>query len=261
MLAGLTLGFFLWESLAAPRLGAFFSEIAFLALPLLGAAATYFLWLEYARYFSARAGVTFAKSLRHDAITWAPFLLLWATYVVPPNLATGSRMLVLAAMLSAILKVLIAARFNQTVREVLLDFVATRAAIIVIAELAAVIIGQRPGQHVSESSQLLLAVWGRWDAVHYLNIATHGYQGTEMAFFPLYPMMIRARASEDSEERKEHERETGHAHQARCRHRDEDRERHIGDIGRAQSLPAEDQHRDHERGETQLERLVRNRRA
>ncbi len=191
-LAGLTLGFFLWESLAAPRLGAFFGEIAFIALPLLGAVATCLLWLEYARYFSARAGVTFAKSLRHDAITWAPFLLLWATYIVPPNLATGSRMLVLAAMLFAILKLLIAARFNQTVREVLLDFVATRAAIIVIAELAAVIIGQRPGQHVSESSQLLLAVWGRWDAVHYLNIATRGYQGTEMAFFPLYPMMIRA---------------------------------------------------------------------
>lgn len=191
-LAGLTLGYFLWESWAAPALGLGLGEIAFIALPVLGVVAAIALWLEYARYFSARAGITFAKSLRHDAITWAPMLLLWATYIVPPNVATGSRLLVLAAILFAILKVLIAARFNQTVREVLLDFVATRAAIIVIAELAAVIIGQRPGQHVSESSQLLLAVWGRWDAVHYLNIATHGYQGTEMAFFPLYPMMIRA---------------------------------------------------------------------
>ena len=191
-LAGGTLGFFLWQSWAAPGLGSALGEIAFLGLPLLGAAFSLALWLEYARYFSGRAGVTFAKSLRHDAITWAPFLLLWATYIVPPNLATGSRLLVLGAILFAILKVLIAARFNQTVREVLLDFVATRAAIIVIAELAAVIIGQRPGQHVSESSQLLLAVWGRWDAVHYLDIATRGYQGTEMAFFPLYPMMIRA---------------------------------------------------------------------
>ncbi|HKE36202.1 MAG TPA: mannosyltransferase family protein, partial [Candidatus Baltobacteraceae bacterium] len=88
-------------------------------------------------------------------------------------------------------KVFIAARFNQTVREVLVDFVATRAVIIVIAELAAVIIGQRPGEHVQESRTILLAVWGRWDAVHYLDIATKGYTGFDMAFFPLYPLLIR----------------------------------------------------------------------
>ena len=33
-------------------------------------------------------------------------------------------------------------------------------------------------------------MWGRWDAQHYLNIATNGYQGTEVAFFPLYPFLI-----------------------------------------------------------------------
>ncbi|HUY11873.1 MAG TPA: mannosyltransferase family protein, partial [Candidatus Dormibacteraeota bacterium] len=192
VLAGFSLGYFLWENLLASSRYPFLGELAFLALPIVGALAALVTWTQYARYFSARAGVTFARSLRHDAITWAPFLLLWATYVLPPNLSHGSRLFVVAATLFAVLKVLIAARFNQTVREVLLDFVATRAAIIVIAELAAVIIGQRPGQHVSESSHLLLAVWGRWDAVHYLNIATRGYQGTEMAFFPLFPMMIRA---------------------------------------------------------------------
>ncbi len=63
--------------------------------------------------------------------------------------------------------------------------------IIVIAELAAIIIGQRAGTHVQESSNLLLTVWGRWDAVHYLDIATQGYHGTDMAFFPLYPFLIR----------------------------------------------------------------------
>jgi hypothetical protein len=36
----------------------------------------------------------------------------------------------------------------------------------------------------------LLAVWGRWDAVHYIDIATIGYHGTDMAFFPLYPMLV-----------------------------------------------------------------------
>ena len=44
---------------------------------------------------------------------------------------------------------------------------------------------------MQESSHLLLAVWGRWDAVHYIDIATKGYQGTDMAFFPLYPFLIR----------------------------------------------------------------------
>jgi hypothetical protein len=34
-------------------------------------------------------------------------------------------------------------------------------------------------------------VWGRWDAEHYLRIANQGYFGTEPAFFPLYPLLIR----------------------------------------------------------------------
>ena len=86
-------------------------------------------------------------------------------------------------------------RFNTTVRDVTIDFVVSRFAIIVIAELAAVIIGQRAGTHVQESRNLLLAVWGRWDAVHYLDIATYGYHGTDMAFFPLYPLLIKALGS------------------------------------------------------------------
>jgi Gpi18-like mannosyltransferase len=118
-------------------------------------------------------------------------LLLWLTFVLAPQLTHGARLFLLAVTLWCIGKVLIAARFNQTVREVLIDFAATRLAIIVIAELAAVIIGQRAGSHVQESRHILLAVWGRWDAVHYLNIATEGYQGTDMAFFPLYPLLIR----------------------------------------------------------------------
>ncbi len=68
----------------------------------------------------------------------------------------------------------------------------TRVPIIFIAELASIIIGQRPGHHVVTSTNPLLAVWGRWDAVHYLDIASRGYYGTDMAFFPLYPALIHA---------------------------------------------------------------------
>jgi Mannosyltransferase (PIG-V) len=191
-LAGFTLGFFGWIGFIVPLHDAVLSELALPIATLGGVAVVLGLWQRYARYFSRRTGATFARSLRYDAFTWAPFVLIWLAFVLP--VATthgGSRIFVVCATIFCIAKLLIAARFNQTVREVLLDFLATRTAIIVIAELAAVIIGQRAGTHVQESSHQLLAVWGRWDAVHYLDIATQGYQGTDMAFFPLFPFLIR----------------------------------------------------------------------
>jgi hypothetical protein len=189
-LAGFTLGFFGWYAVIVPRHGAI-GEFGLLAGILAGLVVALALWVAYSRYFSRRAGITLVRSLQYDALTWVPFFLLWFTFVLPPQLTHGARLFLVALMLASIGKVLIAARFNQTVREVLIDFAATRIAIIVIAELAAVIIGQRAGIHVQESSHVLLAVWGRWDAVHYLDIATQGYQGTDMAFFPLYPLLIR----------------------------------------------------------------------
>ncbi len=191
-LAGFSIGFFAWLSLIVPRHHPFVSDLGLIVALAGGTGATLWLWQYYAHYFSRRAGATYARSLRYDAFTWAPFILLWLTFVLPLGFTHGeSRIFVICATVFCVGKVLIAARFNQTVREVLLDFVATRAAIIVIAELAAVIIGQRAGSHVQESTNLLLNVWGRWDAVHYLAIATQGYQGTDMAFFPLFPLLIR----------------------------------------------------------------------
>ncbi len=190
-LAGFTLGFFAWLSLIVTRHDPLLSDTGMLIALAAGTAGALWLWQWYGHYFSRRTGTRFARALRYDALTWAPFLLLWLTFVLPPAITHGpARLFVVCAALCCLGKVLIAARFNQTVREVLLDFVATRATIIVIAELAAVIIGQRAGDHIQESSNLLLNVWGRWDAVHYLDIATRGYQGTDMAFFPLFPLLI-----------------------------------------------------------------------
>lgn len=191
-LVGLTLGFFAWLVLIVPRHGQLLAN-AGLAVSLAGVTAiVLYLWDAYAKYFSRRTGATFARSLRYDAFAWAPFLVLWLSFVLPPALTHGgSRMFALGAGIFIVAKILIAARFNQTVREVLIDFVATRAAVIIIAELAAVIIGQRAGTHIQESSSVLLNVWGRWDAVHYLDVAMQGYQGTDMAFFPLFPALIR----------------------------------------------------------------------
>jgi Gpi18-like mannosyltransferase len=191
LLAGATLGFFFWYGVIVPLQHGTFAQLALLACVPAGAIAAYAVWQGYARYFSRRSGVKLAQSLRYDAFTWVAFFLLWFTFVLVPGTGSGARYLAIATAIFCLGKVVIAARFNQTVREVLVDFLVTRAAIIVIAELAAVIIGQRPGQHVQESRHALLAVWGRWDAVHYLSIAAQGYQGIQPAFFPLYPLLIR----------------------------------------------------------------------
>ncbi len=167
------------------------TEAGFISCLFAGAAVTLWAWQSYGHYFSRRTGITYSRALLYDALTWLSFLLLWLTFVLPVAFTRGSGIFAIALVLFCSAKVVIAARFNVTVREVLLDFLATRVAILVIAELAAIIIGQRPGEHYSESTHTLLAVWGRWDAVHYLNIATSGYQGYEMAFFPLYPLLIR----------------------------------------------------------------------
>ncbi|HYL27985.1 MAG TPA: hypothetical protein VEW74_09140, partial [Candidatus Nitrosotalea sp.] len=190
-LAGLTLGFFAWYAVVVPRHHGALGELGLLAGVGGGILVAGALWLGYSHYFSRRAGITLVRALQYDALTWLPFLLLWLSFVLAPQLTHGARLFLVTLTLACVAKVLIAARFNQTVREVLIDFAATRLAIIVIAELAAVIIGQRAGTHVQESSHALLAVWGRWDAVHYLDIATQGYQGTDMAFFPLFPALIR----------------------------------------------------------------------
>ena len=35
-------------------------------------------------------------------------------------------------------------------------------------------------------------VWARWDSVHFLRIAEHGYSAAETAFYPLYPALVAA---------------------------------------------------------------------
>lgn len=192
-LAGFSLGFFAWNEGIVPTHRPTLIQTGLLFAPLIGAAASVCLWLWYSRYFSLRTGVRYQRSLEYDAIAWLPFIGLWLTYLMPLSLTYGaSRLLLYCFVVFCLVKLGVAVRFNMTVREVTIDFIVTRFAIIVIAELAAVIIGQRPGVHVQESRNLLLNVWGRWDAVHYIDIATIGYHGTDMAFFPLYPMLIAA---------------------------------------------------------------------
>jgi hypothetical protein len=190
--AGFTAGFFLWYALAlrGPH-GALFLETSWVLCLLAGIAGVYAAWIGYARYFARRARVDEITALQYDAASWSTLVLLWGTLLTPSGTHGTGRAAAFAVGAFVIAKVAIAARFNRTVREVTLTFLMTRLPLIAIAELASMVIGQRPGVHYAASTNPLLAVWGRWDAEHYLGIARNGYSGTEPAFFPLYPLLIR----------------------------------------------------------------------
>ncbi|HEV2261241.1 MAG TPA: mannosyltransferase family protein, partial [Candidatus Rubrimentiphilum sp.] len=189
--AGFSLGFFAWYGLVLPAHHPTLTAAGLPLLVLAGAVTVLWAWQGYSNYFASRTGIKYHRALQYDAASWAVFIFLWLAFLLPIWFTHGGvRLFVYCAALFCITKLAVAARFNETVRDVSIDFIVTRFAIIVIAELAAVIIGQRAGAHVQESRTLLLAVWGRWDAVHYLDIATIGYHGTDVAFFPLYPLLI-----------------------------------------------------------------------
>ena len=191
VLAGVTAGFFAWyAALARLSTSQLATEVALIVALPLGAVVALALWVGYARYFSRRTDVPYAKALRYDAISWGMLLFSWATFVGPFGAAQTGRTTGLAIAAFAVVKLAVAATLNRTVRDVAITFIVTRVPIILIAEFAAVLIGARPGSHYAASANPALAVWGRWDAEHYITIANQGYHGTDAAFFPLFPALI-----------------------------------------------------------------------
>ena len=191
LFGGFAVGFSLWyAAITHLQPGWAESETLLLGSLLAGVLATFVGWYGYGGYFARRSGVGVITALRWDAPSWAALTLYGLGFALPVEVASPARSAALAVGAFALIKILVAARFVHTVRDVLVTFVVTRLPIIVIAELASIVIAQRPGTHVAESANPLLAVWGRWDAVHYLDISHRGYYGTDMAFFPLYPALI-----------------------------------------------------------------------
>ncbi|MGH7709431.1 MAG: mannosyltransferase family protein [Vulcanimicrobiaceae bacterium] len=188
---GLSLGFIIWYGLVVhARSHPFADELTLLVALGTGLLGGFAAWYRYAGYLSRRARVPREAALRLDAWSW-PALALFPLLVSQPFwVVSNGRAVGTAVAAFGLVKLVTAARLNQTVRDVLITFVVTRVPILVIAELASVIIGQRSGTHIAESANPLLVVWGRWDAVHYLDIAQRGYYGTDMAFFPLFPALI-----------------------------------------------------------------------
>jgi Mannosyltransferase (PIG-V) len=103
-----------------------------------------------------------------------------------------------------------AVRGSIAVRAAWSVFWTTRAAVLVVAVFAALSFGPAMGGRAERNAEVfdepsltrslaepLLSPLARWDAAWYLRIAESGYGGSDVraAFFPLYPMLVRAVAA------------------------------------------------------------------
>ncbi|MDQ2818016.1 MAG: hypothetical protein M3T49_07405 [Candidatus Eremiobacteraeota bacterium] len=189
--AGLSAGVFAWYVAAVHRhLSPATSDLllaAFLAGCALVVPAA---WIAYSWFVSRALPMPFDDLLVADAYSFAPLLVLWLSPLAMPASTAALAGVVLLACIA--IKVGVLARHSTMVRSVAIVFVATRIPLFIIAPLAGIVIGQRQGHHWNAAHGILLDVWGRWDAQHYLMIATAGYHGKDVAFFPLYPSIIHA---------------------------------------------------------------------
>ena len=189
--AGASAGLFVWYVAAShARLAA--SDLAALAFVVGGALLAVIAWAVYASIVAEAADLDYGAMLQADALSYLPFFALWLYVLqVPGSVGSASFMLSVAVISWAGIKVAVLAYYVRNVRVVTGIFLATRVPLIIISTLAAVVIGQRAGHHWSPQHGIALDVWSRWDAQHYLDIATLGYHGKDIAFFPLYPLLIR----------------------------------------------------------------------
>jgi Gpi18-like mannosyltransferase len=190
--AGFSTGIFIWYLVATHAHPSLFASNFILICASLGCAfVALVLWYAYSRWISWTCNVSLEDMLRADAWSYLPFLAVWAyVMAMPAALTTAFALCGTIVLLSVAIKIGVLGRYYPMVHHVSTAFIATRLPLIVIAPLAAVVIGQRQGEHFIASHSVWLNVWGRWDAQHYLTIAASGYQGTDVAFFPLYPFLI-----------------------------------------------------------------------
>lgn len=74
---------------------------------------------------------------------------------------------------------------NKGLKRILLIFLCWRLGLFLLSYLSQFLVNLRPG-YISE-----FGGWANFDGMHYLTIASRGYQGFQQAFFPFYPYLIR----------------------------------------------------------------------
>jgi hypothetical protein len=82
------------------------------------------------------------------------------------------------------------------VRDILWLFLLTRLALIIVTYIAYVLLIAPKYTTTPVDAASLLMSWNRWDGANYVRIAQYGYQTRfDVAFFPLFPLLIAAFAS------------------------------------------------------------------
>jgi Gpi18-like mannosyltransferase len=191
-LGGLSAGMFFWYTLVTRTGGAdASSDLLLLVCVAGGIACALGLWVWFSRYMARTFGVDEGAMLQSDSYSFLPLFASWIyIFQVPPALSSAPSLALCIALLMIAVKLALIARHSAMMRAACVVFIATRVPLMIIAPLAAIVIGQRQGQHFSPGRGVLLDVWGRWDAQHYLAIAAQGYHGKDIAFFPLYPFVM-----------------------------------------------------------------------
>src|SRR3954447_905287 len=92
-------------------------------------------------------------------------------------------------------------RTDAALRDALTAFIVSRMLVWIVAVVAAALLGADARSERAFDVPLLTHPLGtpfealaRWDAVWYLGVAHGGYDGASTAFFPLYPLLVRALA-------------------------------------------------------------------
>ncbi len=71
-------------------------------------------------------------------------------------------------------------------------FVVTRIALMLVTYIGYILLTAPKYSSTPVDTSKFFSLWGHWDAARYINIAQHGYQiKYELAFFPLFPLLIR----------------------------------------------------------------------
>jgi Mannosyltransferase (PIG-V) len=189
---GISAGAFVWYVLATRNGGANASSELLLTACVGGSLiGTLGVWIAFSQWASHAFDVDYASMLQIDSYIFLPLSALWFyLFQVPPTLSSAAAVGLTVLLISFAVTIGILARYSVMIRAVSVVFAATRVPLMLIAPLAAIVIGQRQGHHFSPEHGVLLDVWGRWDAEHYLSIAAQGYHGNDVAFFPLYPFAI-----------------------------------------------------------------------
>jgi Gpi18-like mannosyltransferase len=79
------------------------------------------------------------------------------------------------------------------VRDIIWLFVATRLILVMVTYIAYILLTAPKYSNAPVDTIALLASWNHWDAANYVRIAQFGYQTPyDVAFFPLYPLLIAA---------------------------------------------------------------------